>query len=80
MTEIVCEYLENTTEKPKTYVHWISQADSMDCQVNLYDVLFESYNPNELEDYIKGINKDSLIIKNGCKMNKNLLSKLLSNV
>ena len=47
--EIMAEVVEG---KPKSYVHWISKEDAVDCQVNLYDVLFEHNNPNELEDYI----------------------------
>ena len=55
--------MDKCEEKPKTYVHWISEQDAVDCQVNLYDVLFNEYNPNEIEDYIGGINKDSLVVK-----------------
>jgi glutaminyl-tRNA synthetase len=74
ITEVVVEFLEDSTEKPKSYLHWISSVDAVDCQINLYDVLFNEYNPNELEDYLSAINKDSLIVKTGCKMHKNLLS------
>jgi hypothetical protein len=63
--------------KPKSYVHWISEKDAVDCQVNLYDVLFNEYNPNTLENYLDGMNKDSLEVKRGAKMHKNLLSKFL---
>ena len=61
--------------KPKSYVHWISKEDAIDCQVNLYDVLFECHNPNELDDYIASINKESLIVVRGAKMHKSLKGK-----
>jgi len=37
--EIIAEVVD---AKPKSFVHWISKEDAVDCQVNLYDVLFES--------------------------------------
>lgn len=72
--EVKCELLEEQT-KPKSYVHWISEKDAVDCQVNLYDVLFNEYNPNTLENYLDGLNKDSLTVKHGAKMHKNLLNQ-----
>ena len=40
--------------------------------VNLYDLLFTCYNPNELENYLDGLNKNSLIVKGAAKMSKHL--------
>lgn len=47
--------------KPKGFLHWLAVKEAHPCVVRLYDYLFEAYNPNELEDYIKGINPNSKI-------------------
>jgi len=69
-------YKGEKKEKPKGVLHWVSNKDALNCSVRLYDVLFKEYNPNELEDYIKGMNPHSLIIKKNAKVNKYLLVNL----
>jgi glutaminyl-tRNA synthetase len=55
-------------------LHWISHEDSVDCELRLYEVLFNVYDPNSLPNYLDGVNKNSLLIVKGAKMNKNLLN------
>jgi len=57
---VLCEHLANSEIKPKSYLHWIAAEDAVDCTIRQYENLFECYNPNELEDYVSGINKESL--------------------
>lgn len=56
--------------KPKGFLHWLSVSESHPCVMRLYDYLFNDYNPNELDDYLKGLNKDSLVVHRGSLMHK----------
>ena len=58
--------------KPKSFLHWISKEETIDCEVRVYDLLFKVHDPNELEDYLTAFNKDSLKIMSKAKINKNL--------
>lgn len=72
--EIFAEYLgETTKEKPKTFVHWIANEDSMNAEVRLYDVLFTEYDPAKAEDYITILNPKSKIVMANSKVNKYLI-------
>ena len=58
-------------------MHWISANDAIDCEVRLYSNLFKVENVNELENFLDGIDPNSLIIHKTTKMNKNLIGKTL---
>lgn len=45
------------------HTHWISEADSRIAEVRLYEALFKSKDPMEVEDWIGDMNPNSLIIK-----------------
>ncbi|CAD8207787.1 unnamed protein product [Paramecium pentaurelia] len=60
--------------KPKGFLHWLSVKEATPCVVRLYDYLFEAYDPNELDDYIKGINPNSKIVCANALMHKDLLN------
>lgn len=62
--------------KPKSFIHWISTSDAMDCEVRIYGPLFTCHNPNEVEDYLKLLNPESRIDFKSAKMDRNLAKEL----
>lgn len=54
--------------KVKGTLHWVSAADSVKCEVRLYDRLFNVENPagESPEAYLDNINPDSLKVLDGC--------------
>ncbi len=54
--------------KVKGTLHWVSAADSVKCEVRLYDRLFNVENPagESPEAYLDNINPDSLQVLDGC--------------
>lgn len=71
---VSAEMLKDSKEKPKSFLHWISSKESIDCETRLYEVLFTAHDPNELEDYLTAFNHNSKIVFNS-KINKNLLGR-----
>ena len=59
--EIKVEVVQ-TEEKPKQYIHWISDADSMCVELRLYDHLFTSKYPNDSENWLDEFNPNSLVV------------------
>ena len=58
------EALPDFGEKLKGHIHWVSKDHAITSKVNLYSVLFLEENVAKLgDDWIKGINPDSLIVK-----------------
>ena len=81
IVEIHVEKLEPKTQeeldklnKVKGFIHWISCKDAMDCEARIYEPLFTVDNPNEVEDFMDVVDKDSLKVMNNAKFNKRLLS------
>jgi glutaminyl-tRNA synthetase len=56
--------------KPKGFLHWVSVTEAVQCEVRVYDLLFNDHDPNQLEDYVKGINVDSKIVYKNSQMHK----------
>ena len=54
--------------KVKGTLHWVSAADSVGCEIRLYDRLFNVENPSEDggDAYLNHINPDSLTVLDGC--------------
>lgn len=81
ITELRCSYDENTLgknpegRKVKGVIHWVPLAESIPCEVRLYDRLFKSANPEKAEDggsFLDDINPDSLIVLQGCRAEPSL--------
>jgi len=54
--------------KPKGVIHWVSADEHLDCQVRLYDRLFNAEFPGAGgEDFLRDINPDNLQILDNCK-------------
>jgi len=65
--------------KVKGTLHWVSAEHAIDAEVRLYDHLFRSPDPNEVEesagenaDWLSNLNPDSLITLAGCKLEPSL--------
>ncbi|KAI3943760.1 hypothetical protein MKW98_004265 [Papaver atlanticum] len=61
--EIRAEYNLSNNTKPKGVLHWVSQpspgVDPLRVEVRLFDKLFVSENPAELEEYLTDLNPES---------------------
>ena len=60
--------------KPKGVIHWVDATDNVDCEVRLYDRLFNDPAPDAGgKDHMESLNPDSLEILSGCKGEKGLV-------
>ncbi len=61
--------------KPKGVIHWVSADEHLDCEVRLYDRLFNEEFPGAGgSDFLQAINPDSLEVLNTCKAEISLAS------
>ena len=61
---------ENPPEgiRPRGVIHWVSAINSLDCQVRLYDRLFNDPEPDSGDkSFLDAINPESLIVLQGCR-------------
>jgi glutaminyl-tRNA synthetase len=80
--EVYCTYdpesrsgLEGSKRKVKGTLHWVSARHAVDAEVRLFDRLFMSESPENVEegeDYKANINPDSLKVLEGCKLEPSL--------
>jgi glutaminyl-tRNA synthetase len=66
---------ENPPEgmKPRGVIHWVSATDNIECEVRLYDRLFNDEAPDAGDkNYLDHINPDSLTIIKGCRAERGL--------
>ncbi|XP_072983839.1 glutamine--tRNA ligase [Typha latifolia] len=63
ITEILVEYDPSKKTKPKGVLHWVAQpspgVDPLKVEVRLFERLFLSENPAELEDWLSDLNPNS---------------------
>ncbi len=83
LVELRCSYDENTLgknpegRKVKGVIHWVPAAESVECEVRLYDRLFKEPNPDknaEGEDvhFLENVNPESLVVLKGCRAEPSL--------
>ncbi len=82
ISEIYCTYDADTRSggsgsqrKVKGTLHWVSAAHAVDAKVNLFDRLFKTEDPSNLEegeDYRENLNPDSLKVLEHCKLEPSL--------
>ena len=68
---------ENPPEgiRPRGVIHWVSATDNIDCEVRLYDRLFNDAAPDAGDkNFLDSINPDSLTILQGCKAEASLVT------
>jgi len=81
IVELRCSYDPETLgknpegRKVKGVVHWVPAAESIECEVRLYDRLFLSANPEKAEEgktFLDNINPGSLQVLTGCRAEPSL--------
>ncbi|TVP92794.1 MAG: glutamine--tRNA ligase/YqeY domain fusion protein [Pseudomonadaceae bacterium] len=86
VTELHCSYDPDTLgknpegRKVKGVIHWVPAAESIECEVRLYDRLFTAPNPDKSETgggFLDNINPESLITLTGCRAEPSLASASL---
>ncbi len=58
--------------KVKGTIQWVDANNCLNATVNMYDKLFVTSNPGELEDYLENLNPDSLKVLKNCKIDADL--------
>jgi len=82
IVELHCTYDPETRggdapdgRKVKATLHWVSAEHALDAEIRLYDHLFTKENPSDVgedEDWLDGVNPDSLEVLEGCKVEPSL--------
>lgn len=85
LIELRCSYDPDTLgknpegRKVKGVIHWVPVAQSVECEVRLYDRLFSTPNPDKgadgesSESFLDNVNPESLVILKGCRAEPSLL-------
>ena len=60
--------------KVKGVIHWVSESHSIPAEMRLYDRLFSHPNPDTLDNFLDGINPDSLEVLSDSRVEASLLS------
>ncbi len=83
VTELICTYDPASKggnspdgRKVKGTIQWVDANNCLDATVNMYDKLFVTSNPGDLEDYLENLNPDSLVVKKHCKIDADLKDAL----
>ncbi len=81
VTELICTYdpLSKGGNSPdgrkvKGTIQWVDANNCLDATVNMYDKLFLTSNPGDLEDYLENLNPESLVVHEHCKIDADLAS------
>ncbi len=82
IVEIIASFVpdtvgENPPEgmKPRGVIHWVSAEHSIDCEVRLYDRLFNEADPDGGDkNFLDSVNPQSLEILQGCQAEQSLSS------
>lgn len=82
ITEIHCSLVEGTVGenppegiRPRGVIHWVSASDCIDCEVRLYDRLFNDAAPDAGDkNFLDALNPESLQVLSGCKAEKSLVN------
>ena len=82
ITELRCTYDPETRggqapdgRKVKGTIHWVSADHAVDAEIRLYDHLFETQNPSDVEQgesYLDKLNPKSLEVLSNCKLEPSL--------
>jgi glutaminyl-tRNA synthetase len=75
IVELRCTYDPETRggntpdgRKVQGTIQWVSAAQSLDCELRLYDRLFKVQDPDLVEDFVSVLNPDSLVVVRGAKV------------
>ncbi len=87
IVELRCSYDPDTLgknpegRKVKGVIHWVPAAESIECEVRLYDRLFKTANPDKGEEggsFLDNINPESLVVLKGCRAEPSLAEASLA--
>jgi len=77
--ELICTYdpLSKGGNSPdgrkvKGTIQWVDANNCLNATVNMYDKLFTTSNPGDLEDYLENLNPESLVVMKNCKIDADL--------
>ena len=85
ITELRCSYDPATLgknpegRKVKGVIHWVSEAESAEAEIRLYDRLFTVPSPDNEPNFLDVINHDSLEVLEGCRVEASLAQALPEN-
>ena len=85
ITELRCSYDPDTLgknpegRKVKGVIHWVSEAESAEAEIRLYDRLFTVPSPDNEPNFLDVINHDSLQVLEGCRVEASLAQALPEN-
>ena len=81
ITELICTYDPESKggnspdgRKVKGTIQWVDANNCLNATVNMYDKLFVTSNPGDLEDYLENLNPESLVVLKDCKIDADLAS------
>ncbi len=86
IVELLCSYDPDTLgknpegRKVKGVIHWVPASSSVECEVRLYDRLFNTANPDKGEEgttFLDNINPESLQVLSGCRAEPSLAEATL---
>ena len=79
VTELICTYDPESKggnspdgRKVKGTIQWVDANNCLNATVNMYDKLFVTSNPGDLEDYLENLNPESLVVLKNCKIDADL--------
>ena len=75
IVEVIARIIENTLGKnpedgikAKGVIHWVSEVQNVDCEVRIYDRLFNDIAPDAGgKDFMECLNPESMQVLTGCK-------------
>jgi glutaminyl-tRNA synthetase len=75
ITELRCTYDPATRggdspdgRKVQGTIHWVSAAQSLECELRLYDRLFTISDPDDVDDFLSVVNPESLTVVHGARI------------
>jgi glutaminyl-tRNA synthetase len=80
LLELHCSYDPATLgknpegRKVKGVIHWVSEQYSLPAELRLYDRLFSHPNPDTLDNFLDGLNPNSLAVLSDCRVEASLAS------
>lgn len=86
VVELHCSYDPNTLgkkpegRKVKGVIHWVDAKSALPCNLKLFDRLFKTENPAASDDFLKDLNPNSLITKEGCWVENSMQQEALETV
>jgi len=78
IVELRCSYDPATLgknpegRKVKGVIHWVSEQHALPAELRLYDRLFSHPNPDTLDNFLDGINPNSLEVLSDCRVEASL--------